>query len=174
IAALFIGALIPFIFSSITMRSVGKTASKIVDEVRRQFKDKNIIKGKKKPDYERCIKISSNAAIREMIVPGLLAIVSPLIVGFTLGAEALGGFLAGAIATGLLLAITLANSGGVWDNAKKYVEKGNLGGEGSEVHKATIVGDTVGDPFKDTCGPSLNILLKLMSIVAIVFIPLLL
>ncbi|HDI02546.1 MAG TPA: sodium-translocating pyrophosphatase, partial [Candidatus Aenigmarchaeota archaeon] len=128
IAALFIGALIPFIFSSITMRSVGKTASKIVDEVRRQFKDKNIIKGKKKPDYERCIKISSNAAIREMIVPGLLAIVSPLIVGFTLGAEALGGFLAGAIATGLLLAITLANSGGVWDNAKKYVEKGNLGG----------------------------------------------
>ena len=174
VVALFIGALIPFIFTSITMRSVGKTASKIVDEVRRQFKDRRILKGKKKPDYESCIKISSNAAVREMILPGVLAIISPLLVGFTLGVEALGGFLAGSIATGLLLAITLANSGGAWDNAKKYVEKGNLGGEGSDVHKATIVGDTVGDPFKDTCGPSLNILLKLMSIVSIVFIPLLL
>jgi K(+)-stimulated pyrophosphate-energized sodium pump len=172
IAALFIGALLPFVFTSITMRSVGKTASKIVHEARRQLKNKDILKGKRMPDYDRCIKISSDAALREMILPGVLAIGAPLVVGLVLGAEALGGLLAGTITTGLLLAITMANAGGAWDNAKKYVEQGNLGGEGSEVHKATIVGDTVGDPFKDTSGPSLDILLKLMSIIAIVFIPL--
>lgn len=172
VAALFIGALLPFIFSSMTMRSVGKTASKIVHEARRQLKDKDILRGKKTPNYERCIKISSDAAIREMVMPGVLAIGSPLAVGILLGVEALGGLLAGTITTGLVLAIMMANAGGAWDNAKKYVEQGHLGGEGSDVHKATIIGDTVGDPFKDTCGPSLDILLKLMSIIAIVFIPL--
>jgi len=172
IAGLFIGTLLPFLFSSMAMRSVGKTASKIIQEVRCQFKDKNILKGKKVPDYEKCIKISSNAAIREMIMPGILTIGAPLVVGIFMGVEALGGMLAGTITTALVLAITMANAGGAWDNAKKYVEEGNLGGEGSEVHKATIVGDTVGDPFKDTAGPSLNILLKLMSIIAIIFIPL--
>ncbi|UCG95731.1 MAG: sodium-translocating pyrophosphatase [archaeon] len=172
IVALFLGALLPFLFTSMTMRSVGKTASKMVHEARRQLKNKDILKGKKTPDYQRCIKISSDAALKEMILPGVLAIGSPLVVGILLGVEALGGLLAGTIATGLILAITLANAGGAWDNAKKYVEQGHLGGEGSFVHKSTIVGDTVGDPFKDTCGPSLDILLKLMSIIAIVFIPL--
>ncbi len=172
IAALFIGALLPFLFSSMAMRSVGKTASKIVQEARRQFRDRRVLEGKKTPDYESCIKISCDAAIQEMILPGILTIGAPLAVGILMGVEALGGMLAGTIATALILAITMANSGGAWDNAKKYVEQGNLGGEGSEVHKATIIGDTVGDPFKDTCGPSLDILLKLMSIIAIVFIPL--
>ncbi len=172
IAALFLGGLLPFLFSSMTMRSVGKTASKIVHESRRQLEDKKIFSGKKKPNYQRCIKISSDAAIQEMILPGVLAIGAPVATGLILGVEALGGLLAGTITTGLLLAIMMANAGGAWDNAKKYVEQGHLGGEGSEVHKATIIGDTIGDPFKDTCGPSLDILLKLMSIVAIVFIPL--
>jgi K(+)-stimulated pyrophosphate-energized sodium pump len=172
-AGLLIGALMPFVLSSLTMSSVGKAAMEIVEEVRRQFKDKDIMSGKTKPDYERCITISTNAAIKEMIVPAVLAIVVPLVIGFVLGAAALGGFLAGAIATGFLLAITLANAGGSWDNAKKYIEAGNLGGKGSDAHKAAVVGDTVGDPAKDTSGPSLNILLKLMSIVALVFAPLL-
>ena len=172
IAALFIGALLPFVFTSMTMRSVGKTASKIVHEARRQLKNKDVMKGKKTPDYERCIKISSDAALREMILPGVLAIGAPFAVGILLGVEALGGLLAGTITTGLLLAITLANAGGAWDNAKKYVEQGHLGGVGSDVHKATIIGDTVGDPAKDTAAPSLDILLKLMSIVSLIFIPL--
>ncbi len=173
VTGLFIGALLPFLFSSFTMNAVGKAAFKIVNEVRRQFKTiKGIMEGKAKPDYERCIEISTHAALKQMVVPSLLAILAPIVVGLVLGAEALGGMLAGSIASGFLLALFMANSGGAWDNAKKYIEKGNLGGKGSDVHKAAVVGDTVGDPFKDTAGPSLNILIKLMSIVALVFAPL--
>lgn len=174
IVGLFIGGMLPFIFSALTMSSVGKTAGKIVEEVRRQFKDKAIFSGRKKPDYKRCIDISTQAAIQQMILPAIITILAPIVVGIGLGPEALGGMLAGAIVTGFLLAITMANSGGAWDNAKKYIEAGNLGGKGSEPHKAAVVGDTVGDPFKDTSGPSLNILIKLMSIVALVFVPLML
>jgi K(+)-stimulated pyrophosphate-energized sodium pump len=173
VTGLFIGALLPFLFSAFTMNAVGKAAMKIVVEVRRQFKSiKGIMEGKKKPDYEKCIEISTHAALREMVIPSLLAILAPIVVGLILGAEALGGMLAGSIATGFLLALFMANAGGAWDNAKKYIEKGNLGGKGSDVHKAAVVGDTVGDPYKDTSGPSLNILIKLMSIVALVFAPL--
>ncbi|MFH1236838.1 MAG: sodium-translocating pyrophosphatase [Candidatus Aenigmatarchaeota archaeon] len=173
VVGLFIGALLPFLFSSFAMSSVGKTAYKIVNEVRRQFKDNGIMSGKKKPDYTRCIEISTQASLREMIVPGSLAIIAPLATGFVLGPAALGGLLAGATATGFLLALMMANSGGARDNAKKFVEDGNFGGKGSDTHKAAVVGDTVGDPFKDTAGPSINILIKLMSIVALVFAPLL-
>jgi K(+)-stimulated pyrophosphate-energized sodium pump len=172
IIGVFIGALLPFLFSSFTMKAVGKTAGKIVEEVRRQFKNKKIMQGKSKPDYDRCIDISTKAALKEMVTPSLLAVVSPILVGVLLGAEALGGMLAGALATGFLLALMMANAGGAWDNAKKYIEAGNFGGKGSSAHKAAVVGDTVGDPFKDTSGPSLNILIKLMSIVALVFISL--
>ena len=156
-----------------TMNSVGKAANQMIEEVRRQFReDKGIMEGTSKPDYARCVDISTLAALKEMVAPGLLAIVAPLSVGIILGVEALGGMLAGALAAGVLLAIMMANAGGAWDNAKKYVEEGNYGGKGSEVHKATVVGDTVGDPFKDTSGPSINILIKLMTIVAVVFAPL--
>ncbi len=173
ITGLFIGALLPFLFSSFAMSAVGKAAFKIVQEVRRQFQTiKGIMEGKAKPDYNKCIEISTHAALKQMVVPSLLAILAPVVVGLLLGAEALGGMLAGAIASGFLLALFMANSGGAWDNAKKYIEKGNLGGKGSDNHKAAVVGDTVGDPFKDTAGPSLNILIKLMSIVALVFAPL--
>jgi K(+)-stimulated pyrophosphate-energized sodium pump len=173
VAGLFIGALLPFLFSSFTMKSVGKAAHKMVNEVRRQFKEiKGIFEGEAKPDYNRCIEISTGAALKEMIIPSLLAILAPIVIGLILGAEALGGMLAGAIATGFLLALFMANAGGAWDNAKKYIESGNMGGKGSEAHKASVIGDTVGDPFKDTSGPSLNILIKLMSIVALVFAPL--
>jgi len=173
VTGLFIGALLPFLFSAFTMNAVGKAAMKIVVEVRRQFKTiKGIMEGKAKPDYDRCIEISTHAALREMIIPSLLAILAPVVVGLLMGAEALGGMLAGSIATGFLLALFMANSGGAWDNAKKYIEKGNLGGKGSDAHKAAVVGDTVGDPCKDCSGPSLNILIKLMSIVALVFAPL--
>ncbi|KYK26171.1 sodium-translocating pyrophosphatase [Euryarchaeota archaeon SM23-78] len=172
IAGLFIGALLPFLFSAFTMSAVGKAAFDIVKEVRRQFKRiKGLMSGKAKPNYTRCIEISTNAALRQMIIPSLLAILAPIIIGLVLGAEALGGLLAGAIASGFLLALFMANSGGAWDNAKKYIEKGNLGGKGSDAHKAAVIGDTVGDPFKDTAGPSLNILIKLMSIIALVFAP---
>ncbi|MFH1835908.1 MAG: sodium-translocating pyrophosphatase [Methanobacteriota archaeon] len=172
-AGLFIGGMLPFLFSSFTMKSVGKAAIKMVEEVRRQFKEiPGLMEGKAKADSKRCIEISTQAALREMILPGLLAIFTPIIIGVTLGAEALGGLLGGTIVSGFLLAIFMANSGAVWDNAKKYIEAGNLGGKGSENHKAAIVGDTVGDPFKDTSGPSLNILIKLVSIVAVVFAPL--
>jgi len=166
-----IGALLPFLFSSMTMKAVGKAAFKMIEEVRRQFRTKKILKGKGKPDYERCVSIATKGAIYHMILPGLMAIIVPILVGLW-GADVLGGMLAGAIASGFLLAVMMANSGGAWDNAKKFIEKGNFGGKGSDAHKAAVVGDTVGDPFKDTSGPSLNILLKLMSIVAIVFIPL--
>jgi len=168
IIGLFIGALLPFLFSSFTMKAVGKTACKIVNEVRRQFKNKKIMQGKAKPSYDKCIDIATAAALREMLLPSLLAVVVPVLVGLLLGAEALGGLLAGTIATGFLMALMMANAGGAWDNAKKYIEAGNLGGKGSETHKAAVVGDTVGDGYKDCSGPSLNILIKLVSIIAII------
>lgn len=173
IIGLFIGAMLPFLFSAMTMNSVGKAANQMIEEVRRQFReDKGIMEGTSKPDYARCVDISTGAALKEMIIPGLMAIVAPLLVGFILGAEALAGALGGALASGVLLAIMMANAGGAWDNAKKYIEEGHHGGKGSEPHKAAVVGDTVGDPFKDTSGPSINILIKLMTIVAVVFAPL--
>ncbi|MEA1994049.1 MAG: sodium-translocating pyrophosphatase [Euryarchaeota archaeon] len=173
VAGLFIGGLLPFLFSALTMSAVGKTGYKIVNEVRRQFKEiAGIMEGEAKPDYEKCIEISTGAALREMVLPGTLAVVVPIAVGFLLGPKALGGLLGGAVVTGFLLAVFMANSGGAMDNAKKYIEAGNFGGKGSNAHKASVVGDTVGDPFKDTSGPALNILIKLMSIVAIIFAPL--
>ena len=173
IAGIFIGGMLPFMFSAYTMNSVGKAANQMIEEVRRQFReDKGIMEGTSKPDYARCVEISTGAALHEMIVPALLAVIAPLAVGFIMGTEALGGMLAGALVTGVLLAIMMSNAGGAWDNAKKYVESGVYGGKGSETHKAAVVGDTVGDPFKDTSGPSLNILIKLMTIVAVVFAPL--
>ncbi|MFR6257219.1 MAG: sodium-translocating pyrophosphatase [Anaerovoracaceae bacterium] len=173
IIGLFIGAMLPFLFSALTMNSVGKAANQMIEEVRRQFKaDKGIMEGTSKPDYANCVDISTKAALKEMIIPGLLAIVAPLVVGILLGVESLGGMLAGALSSGVLLAIMMANAGGAWDNAKKYIEEGHFGGKGSDPHKASVVGDTVGDPFKDTSGPSINILIKLMTIVAVVFAPL--
>jgi len=173
IIGLLIGAMLPFLFSSLTMNAVGKAAFKMIEEVRRQFKSiKGLMQGKAKPDYRRCVDISAKSAIKQMILPGLIAILAPVVVGLFLGLQALGGMLAGALVTGVLLAIMMANSGGAWDNAKKYIEMGNLGGKGSSAHKAAVVGDTVGDPFKDTSGPSLNILIKLMSIVSLVLVPL--
>jgi len=171
---LFLGGMLPFLFSSITMSAVGKAAFEMVKEVRRQFKSiKGIMDGTGKPDYAKCIDISVKGSIKQMIAPGLLAILSPIVVGLLLGVEALGGLLAGSLVTGILLAIKMANAGGAWDNAKKFIEAGAHGGKGSDVHKAAVVGDTVGDPYKDTSGPSLNILIKLMSIVSLVFVPLL-
>ncbi len=168
-----IGALMPFVFSALSMGAVGRAAQAMVEEVRRQFREKpGIMDGSEDPDYERAVSISTTGALREMIVPGLLAVAVPIFVGAVISAEALGGLLIGSIAAGAMLAIMMANAGGAWDNAKKYIEEGNFGGKGSEAHKAAVVGDTVGDPFKDTSGPSLNILLKLMSIVAVVFGPL--
>ena len=173
IIGLFIGAMLPFMFSALTMNSVGKAAFEMIEEVRRQFKaDPGIMEGTSKPDYARCVDISTLAALKEMIAPGLIAIVAPLAVGIILGVEALGGMLAGALSAGVLLAIMMANAGGAWDNAKKYIEEGHHGGKGSDAHKAAVVGDTVGDPFKDTSGPSINILIKLMTIVSLVFAPL--
>ncbi len=173
IIGLFIGAMLPFLFSAMTMNSVGKAANQMIEEVRRQFRENpGIMEGTVKPDYANCVDISTRAALKEMIVPGLMAIVAPLAVGLILGPEALGGMLGGALAAGVLLAIMMANAGGAWDNAKKYIEEGHFGGKGSEPHKAAVVGDTVGDPFKDTSGPSINILIKLMTIVAVVFAPL--
>ncbi|MDR2162763.1 MAG: sodium-translocating pyrophosphatase [Clostridiales Family XIII bacterium] len=173
VIGLLIGAMLPFLFSALTMNSVGYAAKQMIDEVRRQFReDKGIMEGTSLPDYERCVDISTRAALKEMIAPGLLAIAAPIIVGVLLGPAALGGLLAGALAAGVLLAIMMANAGGAWDNAKKHIEEGNHGGKGSAAHKAAVVGDTVGDPFKDTSGPSLNILIKLMTIVAVVFAPL--
>ncbi|MDD4541919.1 MAG: sodium/proton-translocating pyrophosphatase, partial [Eubacteriales bacterium] len=172
IIGLFVGGAFPFLFSALTMNSVGKAAFQMIEEVRRQFKNEpGIIAGTVLPDYNRCIEISTNAALREMIAPGLLAVLGPVIMGLTLGPVALGGMLAGALVTGVVLAITLSNSGGAWDNAKKYIEEGHIGGPGSEAHRAAVIGDTVGDPFKDTSGPSINILIKLMTIVAMVFAP---
>ncbi|MBQ9387987.1 MAG: sodium-translocating pyrophosphatase [Lachnospiraceae bacterium] len=167
---LLLGGMLPFVFSALTMDSVSKAANKMIEEVRRQFKNiPGLMEGKAKPDYKKCVAISTGAALHEMIIPGLLAVLAPIAVGVLLGAEALGGLLAGSLVTGVLLAIFMSNSGGAWDNAKKYIEEGNHGGKGSDAHKAAVVGDTVGDPFKDTSGPSINILIKLMAIVSLVF-----
>ncbi|MBQ9931540.1 MAG: sodium-translocating pyrophosphatase [Firmicutes bacterium] len=172
IAGVFIGAMLPFLFSALTIESVGKAANQMIEEVRRQFREnKGIMEGTQKPDYAKCVDISTGAALKEMVAPGILAIAAPIIVGFVLGTAALGGLLAGALAAGVLVAIMMANAGGAWDNAKKYIEEGHFGGKGSDAHKAGVVGDTVGDPFKDTAGPSINILIKLMTIIAVVFAP---
>lgn len=173
VIGLLVGGMLPFLFSSLTMDSVSKAAQSMIEEVRRQFRTiPGILEGKGKPDYKNCVAISTHAALRQMILPGVLSIVSPIIIGVLLGAEALGGMLGGSLTTGVLLAIFMSNSGGAWDNAKKYIEGGHHGGKGSPSHKAAVVGDTVGDPFKDTSGPSINILIKLMTIVSLVFAPL--
>lgn len=175
LVGLFIGAMLPFIFAALTMESVGKAANEMIEEVRRQFKNTpGLLEGKAKPDYKKCVDISTAAALKEMLLPGILAIVVPLIVGILLGKEALGGLIAGAVSTGVLVAILMANAGGAWDNSKKYIESGAHGGKGSFSHKAAVVGDTVGDPFKDTSGPAMNILIKLMTIVSLVFAPIIL
>ncbi len=173
IAGLFIGGMLPFLFSAMTMEAVGKAANEMIEEVRRQFRSiPGIMEGKAKPDYARCVDISTGAALKEMLIPGLIAVAAPVIIGLVLGKAALGGMLAGALVSGVMMAIFMANAGGAWDNAKKYIESGAHGGKGSDPHKAAVVGDTVGDPFKDTSGPSINILIKLMTIVSLVFAPL--
>lgn len=173
ICGLFVGGMLPFLFSAFTMSSVGKAANHMIEEVRRQFKTiPGIMDGTGKPDYKKCVEISTSAALKEMLVPGIMAVAAPLVMGLLLGAEALGGLLAGALVTGVMMAIFMSNAGGAWDNAKKYIEEGKDGGKGCDAHKAAVVGDTVGDPFKDTAGPSINILIKLMTIVALVFAPL--
>ena len=173
IIGLFIGAMLPFVLSALTIDAVSRAAEKMIIEVRRQFREHpGILRGEETPDYTSCVRISTNAALYEMVIPGVLAVICPIAVGMLLGVEALGGLLAGSVVTGVLLAVFMSNSGGAWDNAKKHIETGAFGGEGSDAHKASVVGDTVGDPLKDTAGPSLNILLKLMAVVALVFGPL--
>jgi len=173
LTGMFIGGMLPFIFSAMTMNAVGRSANEMIEEVRRQFKSiPGLLEGTAEPDSARCVEISTRSAIREMILPGLLAVLAPVLTGFLLGVSGLGGLLAGALVTGVLMALMMANAGGVWDNAKKLIEEGHHGGKGSEPHKAAVIGDTVGDPFKDTSGPSLNILIKLMTIVAVIFVPL--
>ena len=175
IIGIFIGGMLTFLFSAFTMESVSKAAYSMIEEVRRQFREKpGIMKGEEKPDYKSCVAISTTAALHEMLLPGLMAVIVPVVVGVLLGVDALGGLLSGSLVTGVLMAIFMSNAGGAWDNAKKYIEEGNHGGKGSEAHKAAVVGDTVGDPFKDTSGPSINILIKLMTVVSLVFAPLLL
>jgi K(+)-stimulated pyrophosphate-energized sodium pump len=174
IIGLFIGGCVPFFVASSTMRSVGKTAFKMVEEVRRQFREiPGIMEGTGKPDTARCVQISTKAALIEMLAPGLSAVILPIVVGLVLGREGLGGFLGGATVVGVLMALFMANAGGAWDNAKKLIEAGLHGGKGSSAHKAAVVGDTIGDPFKDTSGPAMNILIKLMSVVSLVFAPVL-
>jgi K(+)-stimulated pyrophosphate-energized sodium pump len=173
VVGLLLGAMLPFIFCALTMNAVGRAAQEMVEEVRRQFREiTGLLEGQAKADYARCVEISTKSAIKEMVIPGVMAIVAPIVIGLLLGAEALGGMLAGSIASGVCLAVMLANAGGAWDNAKKHIETGVYGGKGSDAHAAAVVGDTVGDPCKDTSGPSLNILLKLMTIVSLVFVPL--
>ena len=173
IVGMFVGGMLPFLFSAFTMDSVSKAAYKMIEEVRRQFKTiPGILEGKGKPDYKSCVAISTQAALKEMLLPGVMAVLAPVFIGVVLGPDALGGLLGGALVTGVMLAIFMSNSGGAWDNAKKYIEDGHHGGRGSEAHRAAVVGDTVGDPFKDTSGPSINILIKLMTIVSLVFAPL--
>jgi len=172
VIGLLLGSMMPFLIAAFTMEAVGRTANKMVIEIRRQFREiKGLLDGNAEPDVETCIDIVTKGALREMIAPGLLAVTAPLIVGFTMGPEALGGFLAGATATGVLIGVFMSNAGGAWDNAKKYIEEGAHGGKGSDAHKAAVVGDTVGDPFKDTSGPAMNILIKLMAVVSLVFAP---
>ncbi|MBI3025382.1 MAG: sodium/proton-translocating pyrophosphatase, partial [Candidatus Tectomicrobia bacterium] len=173
VAGMLIGGAVPFVIAALTMNSVGRAAFVMIQEIRRQFREiPGIMEGKADPDSARCIDISTQAALKEMIAPGVSAVVMPILVGFLMGKEALGGMLAGALLSGVLLALLMANAGGAWDNAKKEIEDGKLGGKGSDAHKAAVVGDTVGDPMKDTAGPSMNILIKLMSIVALVLAPL--
>jgi len=170
IVGMFVGGMLPFLFSAMTMESVGKAAGAMIDEVRRQFREiPGIMEGKAVPEYEKCVDISTAAALKEMILPGVMAVLSPLVMGFVFGPEALGGMLAGALVSGVVMAIFMSNAGGAWDNAKKYIEEGHFGGKGSDAHAAAVTGDTVGDPFKDTSGPSINILIKLMTIVSLVF-----
>ncbi|MFL2641153.1 MAG: sodium-translocating pyrophosphatase [Thermodesulfobacteriota bacterium] len=172
VCGLLLGGMVPYLFGALTMGAVGRSAEKMVQEVRRQFKEiAGIMEGKAEPDYQSCIKISTEASLKEMVLPGILAVVCPIIVGFLLGASGLAGFLAGALISGVALALMMSNAGGAWDNAKKYIEEGNQGGKGSEAHKAAVVGDTIGDPFKDTSGPAMNILIKLMTIVSLVIAP---
>jgi K(+)-stimulated pyrophosphate-energized sodium pump len=173
IAGLLIGGMMAFLFSALAMKGVSNGAFDVVNEVRRQFREiKGLMEGKAKPDYVSCVDIATKRAIKSMLLPGILVIIIPLAVGFTLGTEAVAGVLTGALLTGFLMAVMMANSGGAWDNAKKYIEAGHLGGKGSEAHKAAVIGDTVGDPFKDTAGPSLNILIKLVGKIAVIFAPL--
>ena len=172
IIGLMLGAMVPFLIAALTMEAVGRAANVLVQEIRRQFREiKGLLEGTAAPEIQTCIDIVTRGALREMLAPGIIAIASPLVIGFLMGPEALGGFLAGATATGVLLGVFMSNGGGAWDNAKKYIEEGNLGGKGSDAHKAAVVGDTVGDPFKDTSGPSMNILIKLMAVVSLVFAP---
>ena len=171
LSGIFIGAMMPFLVSSLTMRSVGDAALQMVFEVRRQFKEiPGLMAGTAEPDYERCVAIATKASLREMILPGFLSVITPVIVFYLLGVPALGGMLVGATVAGVLLALMMANGGGAWDNAKKLIESGKFGGKGSNAHKSAIVGDTVGDPFKDTSGPALNILIKLMSIISLLLV----
>lgn len=173
IAGMFIGGMIPFLFCARAMQAVGHAAFKVVEEVRRQFKEiPGLMEGKAKPDYAKCVDITTSHALKQMVLPSLMAVIVPLVIGIFISPAALGGLLVGSLVSGVPLAIFLANAGGAWDNAKKYIEAGNMGGKGSDPHKAAVIGDTVGDPFKDTAGPSLNILLKLMAVVALVFAPL--
>jgi K(+)-stimulated pyrophosphate-energized sodium pump len=171
-AGLFVGGMLPFVFSALAMQAVGASAMKMVEEVRRQFKEiPGLMAGTAKPEYGKCVDIATTAALHQMILPAILAISVPAFVGYFFGTEALGGMLAGSIVTGFLMAVMQSNAGGAWDNAKKYIEAGNLGGKGTDTHKAAVVGDTVGDPLKDTSGPSLNILIKLSAILSLVFVP---
>ena len=169
-----IGAMLPYFFTSLTLKSVGTAANHMIDEVRRQFRDDpGIMAGTSKPDYARCVDISTQAALRGMILPGLIAVCSPVIIGLLLGTAGLGGMLLGALLSAIMLAVFMANAGGAWDNAKKYIESGKLGGKGSDAHKAAVTGDTVGDPFKDTAGPAMDILIKLMSVISLILAPIL-
>ena len=174
LVGIFIGGVLPFLIASITMTAVGDAAMEMIEEIRRQFREiKGLMEGNADPDHAKCIEIATNAALKKMILPGVIAVAMPAVVGFGLGAQSLGGMLAGALLGCVLLALMMANAGGAWDNAKKFIEKGNLGGKGSDVHAAAVVGDTVGDPFKDTSGPSMNILINVMAIVSLVIAPLL-
>ncbi|GAG04526.1 unnamed protein product, partial [marine sediment metagenome] len=167
------GGMMAFLFCALAMKGVSSGAFDVVNEVRRQFREiKGLMEGKAKPDYVSCVDIATKRALKSMLLPGIIVIIVPLVVGFTLGTEAVAGVLTGALLTGFLMAVMMANSGGAWDNAKKYIEAGHLGGKGSETHKAAVIGDTVGDPFKDTAGPSLNILIKLVGKIAVIFAPL--